>query len=138
MEVELARKWSVAATGAFTLQDAKDKTVGSGSYNHQLPYTPKSSGSASLSLLNPWINIYYSMTWQGKRYSQAETSYKYLLNPYSEHTLSMSKTFLLRGDKKISLQFTINNIFDKQYEIIKYYPMPGRSITATAIVEFGK
>lgn len=135
-EVDIARRCSVILNGSFTWQDAKDRTPGSMSYGSQLPYTPKTIGSASAMLLTPWVNVGYSMTGQGTRYSTAQNTRQYLIAAYSEHSVSLSRDFRLRSGLCMSLQLTINNITDRQYEIIKYYPMPGRSFMASVAVKY--
>ena len=133
-EVDIAKGYSIVANGSLTWQEAKDKTEGSATYGSQLPYTPKVSGGLSVMLLTPWVNVGYSATGQGKRYSMAQNTREYQLDGYMEHSLSLSRDFLL-GDNMLRLQLTVNNITDKQYEIIKYYPMPGRSVTASATLD---
>ena len=133
-EVDIANGYSIVANGSLTWQEAKDKTEGNATYGSQLPYTPKVSGGLSVMLLTPWVNVGYSATGQGKRYSMAQNTREYQLDGYMEHSLSLSRDFLL-GDNMLRLQLTVNNITDKQYEIIKYYPMPGRSVTASATLD---
>lgn len=133
-EVDIAKGYSILANGSLTWQEAKDKTEGNATYGSQLPYTPKVSGGLSVMLLTPWVNVGYSATGQGKRYSMAQNTREYQLDGYMEHSLSLSRDFLL-GDNMLRLQLTVNNITDKQYEIIKYYPMPGRSVTASATLD---
>ena len=133
-EVDIAKGYSIVANGSLTWQEAKDKTEGNATYGSQLPYTPKVSGGLSVMLLTPWANVGYSATGQGKRYSMAQNTREYQLDGYMEHSLSLSRDFLL-GDNMLRLQLTVNNITDKQYEIIKYYPMPGRSVTASATLD---
>ena len=133
-EVDIAKGYSIVANGSLTWQEAKDKTEGNATYGSQLPYTPKVSGGLSVMLLTPWVNVGYSATGQGKRYSMAQNTREYQLDGYMEHSLSLSRDFLL-GDNMLRLQLTVNNITDKRYEIIKYYPMPGRSVTASATLD---
>ena len=133
-ELELARGIALTASGTLTLQDAKDKTEGSATYGSQLPYTPKTSGGLSAMLTTPWINLGYSATGQGKRYSLAQNTRQYQLDAYMEHSLSLSRQLNIRRVGELTLQLTLHNITNKQYEIIKYYPMPGRSVTANAII----
>ena len=133
-EVDIAKGYSIVANGSLTWQEAKDKTEGNATYGSQLPYTPKVSGGLSVMLLTPWVNVGYSATGQGKRYSMAQNTREYQLDGYMEHSLSLSRDFLI-GDNMLRLQLTVNNITDKQYEIIKYYPMPGRSVTASATLD---
>ena len=60
------------------------------------------------------------------------------MKSYMEHSLSVSRLFHISKSNDLTLQLTVNNITNKQYEIIKYYPMPGRSFLATVMVELFK
>ena len=134
-ELDVARGFGLAASATLTLQDAKDKTEGSATYGSQLPYTPKTSGGLSALLSTPWINIGYTATGQGKRYSLAQNTRQYQLDAYMEHSLSLSRQLNIKRVGELTLQLTLHNLTNKQYEIIKYYPMPGRSVTAKAVIE---
>ena len=135
-EIDIARGTSAVLSASLSLQDAQDKTSDSPTYGSQLPYTAKVNGGISLIINTPWLTIGYSATGQGKRYSMAQNIREYRLSPYMEHTVSLSRRFDLGDSRSVNLQLSVNNITDEQYEIIKYYPMPGRSLTASATVEF--
>ena len=135
-EVDIARKTCAMLSASLSFQDAQDKTPGSATYGSQLPYTAKVSGGISLILNTPWLTVGYSATGQGKRYSMAQNIREYQLPAFMEHSVSISRRFDLGNSSNINLQLSVNNITDEQYEIIKYYPMPGRSLTASATVEF--
>ena len=135
-EVDIARKTCAVLSASLSFQDAQDKTLGSATYGSQLPYTAKVSGGISLILNTPWLTVGYSATGQGKRYSMAQNIREYQLPAFMEHSVSISRRFDLGNSSNINLQLSVNNITDEQYEIIKYYPMPGRSLTASATVEF--
>ena len=134
--VDIARKTCAMLSASLSFQDAQDKTPGSATYGSQLPYTAKVSGGISLILNTPWLTVGYSATGQGKRYSMAQNIREYQLPAFMEHSVSISRRFDLGNSSNINLQLSVNNITDEQYEIIKYYPMPGRSLTASATVEF--
>ena len=135
-DIDIARKTCAMLSASLSFQDAQDKTPGSATYGSQLPYTAKVSGGISLILNTPWLTIGYSATGQGKRYSMAQNIREYQLPAFMEHSVSISRRFDLGNSSNINLQLSVNNITDEQYEIIKYYPMPGRSLTASATVEF--
>ena len=135
-EIDIAKKTCATLSASLSWQDAKDKTDGSATYGSQLPYTAKVSGGISAILNTPWLTVGYSATGQGKRYSMAQNIRQYHLSPYMEHSMSISRRFDLGNSSNINLQLSVNNITNEQYEIIKYYPMPGRSLTASATVEF--
>jgi hypothetical protein len=54
---------------------------------------------------------------------------------YMEHSVSAGKEFEMQGsgDRSYSwgIQVECQNITDEQYDVIQYYPMPGRSLRVT-------
>ena len=122
---------SLLLTAAYTYLEAKDKEERSSSYGSQLPYTPKQSGIVSAILRTPWVNVGYSMEAQDKRWSSTVNSPVYALKAYQEHTLTLSRAFRW-ARWGLDLQASVHNLTDAQYEIIKYYPMPGRSWSVSA------
>ena len=135
-EVDIARKTCAVLSASLSFQDAQDKTLGSATYGSQLPYTAKVSGGISLILNTSWLTVGYSATGQGKRYSMAQNIREYQLPAYMEHSVSISRRFDLGNSGNSNRQPSVNNITDEQYAIIKDHPMPGRSLTASATVEF--
>ena len=133
-EIPFGRKVSLLLTGAYTWQKAEDHEKRSASYGRQLPYTPKHNGNASLLLYTPWVNVGYSLLAQGERWSSAQTTQEYHLKAYTDHSITLSHEFRLRSCR-LKLQGTVHNLTDEQYEIIKYYPMPGRSWSVGATIE---
>ncbi|MBR6945878.1 MAG: TonB-dependent receptor, partial [Prevotella sp.] len=107
-EIPASRQVSFIITAAYTWQQAIDKLEQSASYNRQLPYTPQHSGNLSLLVRNPWVNIGYSMLMQGKRWSSAQNTSEYSLDAYCEHTLTLSREFLLRW-ARMNIQGSIHN-----------------------------
>lgn len=111
---------------SYTLQHAIDVTdPTSYSYRVQLPYTPLHSGSGRLVVTTPWGNIGYSAIASSERYSMSEQIARYRIAPYTDHTLTLSRTFALRNTSLIAQAEAIN-FTNAQYEVIQYYPMPGR------------
>lgn len=124
--IPLMRKIELLVSGAYTYQKAVDKTSGSASYDRQLPYTPQHSANASAILRTPWVDLGYSMLMQGKRWSMAQNTPEYLIKAYWEHSLTLSHLFSFRRCR-LNIAAKVQNLTDESYEIIKYYPMPGRS-----------
>lgn len=133
LNLPISKRISADVSAAYTFQRAVDKTDASSStYDKQLPYTPKNNFNGSIVIKTPWINIGYSLTCCDKRYSMAQGTDEYKLKPYQEHNINLSRD-LRFGNKTLRLSATIQNLTNEQYEIIKYYPMPGRNwqITGT-------
>ena len=95
-------------------------------YKDQIPYTPRHSGSASVTWMNPWANISYSVVASDKRYALPQNIKSNQIDSYMEHSLSANKSF--KWDRcQLRIQGEILNLLNKNYDIIQYYPMPGRS-----------
>ncbi|WP_321436761.1 TonB-dependent receptor plug domain-containing protein [uncultured Bacteroides sp.] len=128
--IRFNNKVKLTATGNYTYQRAMDKTdkynmPDKVTYNHQIPYTPRHSGSARLGLEMPWINLSYTIMAASERFSNQYNAPEYRLEGYTEHCISAWRTFRLKKFS-ISAQAEVLNLFDKEYEIVQNYPMPGR------------
>lgn len=127
----LASRHQLLLTLAYTYQYAVDKTDSSSVYyKDQIPYTPAHSGSFSLAWENPYVNISFHATGVSKRYAAEQNVKANELKGYVECGIALYRSFhwknvdfFLRGD--------IQNIGNKQYSVVKSYPMPGRSYKLT-------
>lgn len=129
-------KFSLNLTGSYTWQKAIDLTDPEAkNYKDQLPYTPKHNGNASASLDTPWFTLGYSVVSVGKRYYLAQNIPENEIEGYTEHNATLSRTFDFKTCD-LRLQADLLNLTDKQYDVIKYYPMPGRSWKLTATINF--
>ena len=127
----------VDVTGAYTFQQALDLTNPSAkNYKDQLPYTPRHSGNASVLLKTPWLHVGYNVMAVGKRYFMDQNIPSNEIEGYVEHGLTVSRNLRIGAHATLRLQGDVVNLTDKQYEVIKYYPMPGRSCRLSAIVAF--
>jgi len=118
----------VDVTGSYTFQQALDLTNPSAkNYKDQLPYTPRHSGNASVLLKTPWLHVGYNLMAVGKRYFMDQNIPSNEIEGYVEHGLTASRNFKLGKSATLRLQADVVNLTDRQYEVIKYYPMPGRS-----------
>lgn len=147
ISMPLSGEMSIEAQGAYTYQKAVDKTNPEKSYyGKQLPYTPRHSANASLIWKNPWATLGWQMMACDKRYSMIQGTAEYKLRAYTEHSFTLSKDIAwkarrsnvktnLQDVRKCHLSATLLNAFNKQYEVIQYYPMPGRSFLVSAMIE---
>ena len=71
----------------------------------------------------------------GKRYSFPQNTQSNLIEGYMDHTLSVNRTFNL-GEHKLSVMGEVLNIGNVNYEVVQYYPMPGRSYRLTLKYNF--
>lgn len=125
------RRLDATASAHYTLSDATDRTgdaTTNRSYAQPLPYTPRHSGNAAATLAAPWLTVGYTLTWQGERHSNPMATARYRLAPYAEHSVTASHTFRLRGRRPSGLDVGLacRNLADAHYDVIQFYPMPGR------------
>ena len=129
-------RFQLNVAGSYTWQKAIDLTDPEAkNYQDQLPYTPKHNGSVSASFDTPWVTLGYSAVSVGKRYYLAQNIPENEIEGYTEHNASLSRVFPFRQGS-LRLQADLLNLTDKQYDVIKYYPMPGRSWKLTATFNF--
>ena len=133
MDITLATATSISKdiklimSGSYTWQQAIDLTEpDSKSYKDQLPYTPEHSGNVSAIIETPWLNVGYSIVGVSKRYCLSQNIPENKIDGYMEHTASLSREFSFKH-YKLQLQAEVANLTNEQYDVIKYYPMPGRS-----------
>ena len=132
----LNRNVKLLLTGNYTYQKAIDVTSSdSKNYKDQVPYTPLHNGNISILAENPWVNIGYTLTGVSNRYSLPQNLPENRIDGYTEHTVSVSRSFHL-GTFSFRLQAELVNLTNEQYDIIKYYPMPGRNFRIMGSIEF--
>jgi vitamin B12 transporter len=118
-------KWS--ARIAYTWQQALDVTDASGSkYNNEIPYTPAHSGSALAVLYYKNWSAGYSLLFSGTRYTLGENDPSNQLPGWNTQDAFISRQINCR-DFSMTIKGEMNNIFNEQYDVVHYYPMPGRS-----------
>nr|WP_044653984.1 TonB-dependent receptor [Bacteroides acidifaciens] len=134
-------KIRINLSGNYTYQRALDVTSSAPdseegrTYKHQIAYTPRVSASGQAGIETPWINLSYSFLFSGKRYIQGENIAENRMNSYSDHSISANRSFnILKTHTTISLELL--NISDKNCEIVKNFPMPGRSVRATISIKY--
>jgi outer membrane cobalamin receptor len=134
--IPLGKSINLNLSGNYSWQKALDVTNPEAkNYKHQLPYTPEHNGNVSATLEMPWVNVGYTVTMVSKRYFLAQNIEANRIDGYSEHTATLWREFKL-GKCGLRLQAEIINLTDAQYDVIKYYPMPGRSWRLTGTFNF--
>lgn len=126
-EVSLSRIFTIGVanttvSAGYTYQQARNKSNDIPRlYNSQIPYTPLHSGHYSIMTDYKDWSIGYHAIWSGKRYFWDHNIPANEMEGYIEHTVSVSKKIC----KYLDIKASCINIGNTQYEIIKYYPMPG-------------
>ena len=129
-------RWSSTATSDITMTynylRAADKTDPTTAYyNHQIAYTPKNSASLCATLHTPWVDMAYNLLFTGSRYASGYNTPDYRMHSFSDHSISLSRKQKIKSGT-LRLQIDLNNLTGKNYEIVRFYPMPGRNIKASA------
>lgn len=136
LHASLTKNISLDITGNYSCQRVIDVTdKDSKNYRDQIPYTPRHYGSGSISLENPWVNIAYTVIISGKRYALDQNIPENEIESYTDHTISLNKSFRINSNH-LRMQFNLVNLTNKNYQIVQYYPMPGRSFTISANYNF--
>ena len=135
--INLSKKVGLALGTTYSYQRALNATdpTDASTYNHQLPYTPRVSGSGRIALETPYIDISYSLLWSGHRYAGFQNYAENRLPGYADHSLSVSRSFQLKK-ATLSANVEILNLLNENYAIVRFFPMPGRSIRSTLALKF--
>ena len=104
-------------------------------YGHQIIYTPRHSGGASLRWEHPWVNLGATAMIVGERYSGAQNSDATRLPAYCDVGLSADRTFDLRIGT-LTLRASLLNLLNVQYEVVRSYPMMGRNWRLSLVYDF--
>ena len=125
---QIIKDLSVSISGSYTLQRAVDKTdPKSKNYLHQIPYTPLHSSSVGVVVTTTWFEVGYTMVAAGKRYALQQNVSANELPPYTDHSLTLGHDFDIKGKVTLGIKGELLNLADNHYEIIRNYPMQGRS-----------
>ena len=141
VSLQPCEKLRINLSGNYTYQRALDVTNSDPAseegrtYKHQIAYTPRVSGSGQVGIETSWVNLSYSFLFSGKRYAVGQNIAANRLDSYSDHSISASRDFRI---KKVTTSLSVEmlNIMNKNYEIVKSFPMPGRSVRATFSVRY--
>lgn len=124
----------LGASGRYTFQQSRDFTSpGSVTYRGQIPYIPIHSGS--FNLFNEYRGWRADLTVfaMSERWNTSANLPPYRMSPWVTLDAAASKTFDVGGND-LSVRLTLNNILNRQYEIVDNYPMPG--LNALVRVEY--
>lgn len=133
--------YALNLSGNYTYQRALDVTAPDPStaegktYKHQIAYTPRVSGSGQAVLETPWVDLSYAVLFSGKRYMLGQNIAENRLPEYADHSVSARREFRWR-DVSASVAVEVLNLADKNYEIVKNFPMPGRSFRVTVGIDY--
>jgi outer membrane receptor protein involved in Fe transport len=137
VDVDVRAAWQVAddhrlsLAANYSFQRAMNMTDSeSPHYKKQVAYLPQHTAGGSVSYENPWVNVTLHALGVSSRWANNEHYEGTRIDGYSEFGLCLWREFHW-GDNVLTGRFDLKNLFDEQYEIVRNYPMPGRSYQLT-------
>ena len=110
----------------YSYQKAEDVTdEKSKLYKSQIPYTPLHSGNFYSVLKYKKFSLSLVSVFSGKRYFLEYNIPDNEIEKYVEFSTSVSREFSVKNSS-LFVKISCINFTDKQYDVIKFYPMPGR------------
>lgn len=114
-------------SGNYSYQRAVNRTnTASPYYNLQIAYMPMHSGAVSVGYENPIVNVSFHGVGVSSRWTNNEHYEGTKVAGYMDFGLTAYRHFTI-GKSRLETRFDLKNIFNKQYDIVRYYPMPRRS-----------
>ncbi len=107
---------------------ARERFAGDAAVGKQMRYVPEWTLRSNLDLrISPFM-IHASYRWTGQRFVTED--HTTALEPYRILDLSASMQRSYRGLDGY-MRLTVNNLLNESYEVIQWYPMPGRHVEFT-------
>jgi vitamin B12 transporter len=119
---KISQKSDLSLNLSYTFQLAQDFSTESATYLDIIPYTPVHSGSGTLAYKFQNFECGYNYVFSGKRYIGQNSNKANQLKPYIDQNVFTRYTF-----QKFCCVAEVNNLLNSNYDIVKYYPMPGRN-----------
>lgn len=120
----LAKECNLLFEANYSFMQAQDISNRSSKiWRHQLPYTPKHSGSGSLTLETNWLDITYTINFASLRYSLSQNVWENRIERYADHSVSLNRDFRI-SKHTLKILAAVQNFTNCNYEVIKNYPMP--------------
>lgn len=128
---------SLRFSANYSYQYAVDVTdKASKTYLHQLPYVPFHSGSGLFSVVTPWIEVSYTLLASGKRYALQQNIEANELEGYWDHGIVIGKIYSVKKTFELGFRLELLNLADNNYEIVRNYPMQGRSFRLSGLFKW--
>jgi len=116
----------------YSLQKARDiSDPDSPTYNNQIAYIPIHTGNIDLSLNYNDLGLRFSNYTNSLRYALNENISNNEVDGFWVSTLSTYYSIKLKNKNKLTIRFTIKNLFNAQYAVIRSFVMPERNYLIT-------
>ncbi|MCT4604300.1 MAG: TonB-dependent receptor plug domain-containing protein [Marinifilum sp.] len=144
-DLTLKRSWpksSLTFHGAYSLTHAlnfdKKDNWGDESYGKQLPYIPKHSGNASITLDHHHWQLGYFFSAYSERFTTSSNEYttdRDRIYPYLMNDIMLKYKLKIR-EQRVDIQFKVYNLFDETYRNVLQRPMPLRNYSLVLKYQF--
>lgn len=131
-------QWRIIVRNTFNRTHAvvtKDRQNNQDIIGKQIRYVPEWTSKTGLYLRNGPFLLYADNQWVGARYTTSDHSSPIdPLKAYSVWDIGAS-AHLTAGPLDISLNGACRNVFNNNYQVIAWYPMPGRNYTTELTIK---
>ena len=118
---------SLQLSGSYSYQRAMNHTnETSPYYGNQIAYIPEHSGSVALGWENPWVSLSLHGVGVSPKWANNQHLDGSMIDGYCDIGLTAWHQFRW-GGHRLEARLDLKNLFNEQYEIVRFYPMPGRS-----------
>jgi len=120
-------KFKITLNSSYTYNQSLDMTDSeSTTYQQQIPYTPFHSATGGFTINWKGFSFNSNLLYTGFRYSLNENIYANYLPPFTDISINLSKKIELKNGSVFNLNLAAMNLLNKNYEVIRSFPMPGR------------
>ena len=105
------------------------------SIGKQLLYVPEHNGNLRLEVGNKRAALYYTHGYTGENYATADHSPFSRIDAFDLASLGLRINYPIKKIR-LGLQGRINNLWDADYQVIQYRPMPGRNYELSIQIQF--
>lgn len=133
--LSLGMNHTLGLNGNYSYQRAKNLSFQGKFYGNQIAYTPQHSGSATLYWTNPWLNLSATASGMSNRWATNEHTAGTEMGGFVELSFSAYRDIRI-ATQPFTLRASMLNAANLQYDIVRNYPMPGRSWKLTISTKF--
>lgn len=105
-------------------------------YGHQLPYTPLYFASYHLNFQNKYFTSAVNLLHSGSRYVLTENIAHNYLEGFIDFGINISHQFKFKKGQSVIGKVQANNVLDRNYQVVRSFPMPGRHYVFTLQYQF--
>lgn len=115
--------WTGGMSARYAWQSALDKTPDSYTLNQQIPYVARHTVTLAADIARAGWCFDALWNWRGGRFDASGA-----MPDWNTLDLTLRKRFTLGGDCALTLFVSAKDLLDCRYELVRDYPMPGRSV----------